>query len=111
MLTTCIGLAEPELTQFMRELLGSGAEAVCVSLPPTGPVTVMPASVIIDADRAGVPLIDLRWEVAFADVNRWVIDEVIQRRYAPDNFAEPCSAARGWTASRRRSRSRWTARR
>src|SRR5215472_17585338 len=43
-LTTCIGLAEPELTQFMRELLGSGAAAVCVSLPPTGPVTEVPAA-------------------------------------------------------------------
>jgi PucR family transcriptional regulator, purine catabolism regulatory protein len=94
-LTTCIGLAEPELTQFMRELLGSGAAAVCVSLPPTGPVTEVPAAVIMEADRAGVPLIDLPWEVAFADVNRWVIDEVIQRRYAPDSFARALLGGEG----------------
>jgi hypothetical protein len=33
--------------------------------------------------------------VAFADVNRWVIDEVIQRRYAPDSFARALLGGEG----------------
>jgi purine catabolism regulator len=70
-LTTCIGLQRTDLIQFARELLASGAAAVCVSLPPDGPVTAVPPEVLADADRLGVPLIDLPWEVAFADVNRW----------------------------------------
>src|SRR5215468_10116224 len=85
-LTTCIGLDDPQLTEFLRELVASGAAAVCVSLPPDAPVNTVPASVLADADLLGVPVIDLPWEVAFADVNRWVIDELIQRRYAPDSF-------------------------
>ena len=94
-LTTCIGLDEADVTQFLRELLASGAAAVCVSLLPTGPVTAVPAPVLADADRVGVPLLDLPWEVAFADVNRWVIDEVIRRRYAPDSFARALLGGEG----------------
>jgi purine catabolism regulator len=94
-LTTCIGLQREELSQFVRELIASGAAAVCVSLPPDGPVTAVPPEVLVDADRNGVPLIDLPWEVAFADVNRWVIDEVVQRRYAPDSFARALLGGEG----------------
>jgi hypothetical protein len=58
-LTTCIGLQRSDLIQFVRELLASGAAAVCVSLPPDGQVTAVPPEVFPDADRLGVPLIDL----------------------------------------------------
>ena len=80
-LTTGIGLDEATLTGFLGQLLESDAAAVAVSLPPTGPVPAPPAASVALADRLGVPLIDLPWDVAFADVSRWVVGELIRRRF------------------------------
>jgi purine catabolism regulator len=81
-LTTGIGLDEPTLTRFLGQLLESDAAAVAVSLSPTEPVAAPPAAAVALADRRGVPLIDLPWDVGFADVSRWVVDELIRRRFA-----------------------------
>lgn len=81
-LTTGIGLDEPTLTQFLCQLLESGAAAVGVSLPPAEPMPAPPQAAVELADRRGVPLIDLPWDVGFADVSRWVVDELIRRRFA-----------------------------
>jgi len=81
-LTTGIGLDEPTLTQFLGQLLESDAAAVGVSLPPAEPMAAPPAAAVALADRRGVPLIDLPWDVGFADVSRWVVDELIRRRFA-----------------------------
>jgi purine catabolism regulator len=80
-LTTGIGLDEPRLTDFLAQLLRSDASAVAVSLPPTGPVPAPPEASISLADELGMPLIDLPWDVGFADVSRWVVGELIRRRF------------------------------
>jgi purine catabolism regulator len=94
-LTTCAGLDHARLTAFLRELIASGAAAVCVSLAPDGPVQAIPDAVRADADLAGVPLIDMTGEVGLADVNRWVIDALIERRYGPDSFARALLGGEG----------------
>lgn len=81
-LTTGIGLDEPTLTDFLGQLLESDAAAVGVSLPPTGCVAAAPPTAIQLADQLQVPLIDLPWDVGFADVSRWVVNELIRRRFA-----------------------------
>jgi purine catabolism regulator len=81
-LTTAVGLDEPMLTTFVQELLQSRAAAICVSLHPSGPVRRLPRALLDEADDRGVPVIDLPWATAFADVNRWAADELLRRRKA-----------------------------
>lgn len=81
-LTTGIGLDEPTLTRFLGELLESDAAAVAISLSPDEPVAAPPAPAVKLADRLAVPLIDLPWRIGFADVSRWVVDELLRRRFA-----------------------------
>jgi PucR family transcriptional regulator, purine catabolism regulatory protein len=81
-LTTAIGLDEAMLTTFFQELLQSRAAAICVSLHPSGPVRRLPPALLDEADDRGVPVIDLPWATAFADVNRWAADELLRRRKA-----------------------------
>ena len=81
-LTTAIGLDEAMLTTFVHELLQSGAAAICVSLHPSGPVRRLPSALLDEADARGVPVIDLPWATAFADVSRWATDELLRRRRA-----------------------------
>jgi len=81
-LTTAIGLDEAMLTTFVHELLQSGAAAICVSLHPSGPVRRLPNALLDEADARGVPVIDLPWATAFADVSRWTADELLRRRRA-----------------------------
>ena len=81
-LTTAIGLDEAMLSTFVGELLKSRAAAICVSLHPSGPVRRVPRALLDEADDRGVPVIDLPWATAFADVSRWAADELLRRRRA-----------------------------
>lgn len=81
-LTTGIGLDEPTLAEFLCQLLESEAAAVAISLPPSRPTVVAPEAAVALANQRGVPLIDLPWDVAFTDVTRWVVDELLRRRFA-----------------------------
>jgi purine catabolism regulator len=62
--------------------LQSRAAAICVSLHPSGPVRRLPRALLDEADARGVPVIDLPWAIAFADVSRWAADELLRRRKA-----------------------------
>jgi len=86
-LTTAIGLDEAMLTTFVEELLQSRAAAICVSLHPSGPVRRLPRALLDEADDRGVPVIDLPWATAFADVSRWAADEMLRRRKAATSDA------------------------
>jgi purine catabolism regulator len=80
--TTAIGLDEEMLTTFIQELLRSPAVAICVSLHPTGAASRIPDAPLEEADNRGTPVLDVPWEIAFADINRWAVDELLRRRKA-----------------------------
>jgi purine catabolism regulator len=96
-LTTGVGCPEAELPSFVADIAASGAAALCVSVPPGGGAEPARAA-IAEAERCGLPLIALPWEVAFADVMREVIDRLIEERYAasldgPERLHERFAAA------------------
>jgi purine catabolism regulator len=80
--TTGIGLDEVMLLTFLQELLESPATVLCVSLNPTGAAREIPAAALEEADRRGIPVVDVPWEIGFADVNHWAADELLRKRKA-----------------------------
>lgn len=80
--TTGLGLDEVMLTTFLQELLESPASVICVSLNPTGSARRIPDQALEAADTRGIPVLDVPWEIGFADVNHWAADELLRKRKA-----------------------------
>jgi PucR family transcriptional regulator, purine catabolism regulatory protein len=81
-LTTGIGCDAERLAQLAREVAAAGAAALCTAVGIGAPFEVLPDGVRAVADEHGMPLIELPWEVRFADVLRALIDRLLAARYA-----------------------------
>jgi PucR family transcriptional regulator, purine catabolism regulatory protein len=83
LLTTGVGCDDPHFTQLASEVLESDVAALCASsiLPASSP---LPAAVARRAEQQGVPLVELSWEVRFADISRAVVECLLADRYGYD---------------------------
>jgi len=69
-LTTGLGCDSAMFTRLAREIAQSGASALCVGVGPSAPFKHVPASVRRVGEQEGLPIIELPWEIRFADVVR-----------------------------------------
>ena len=86
-LTTGIGCDESHFSQLAHDVLDSEAAALCAAFRPGGELTTFPASVVDRAEQQGVPLVQLPWELRFADVMRAVVDRLLAERYGDGPYA------------------------
>lgn len=80
-LSTGIGLgADPALlARFVAEIAGSGAAALAIA---TGKhVTGVPPEAVAAAERCGLPLIQLPWELQFSEITRTVLRRLIHDQH------------------------------
>lgn len=82
-LTTGVGCDADGFARFVAGVADAGAAALVATLPSGGDLREIPAAARALAAERQMPLIELPWEVAFAEVSRWVVDELIGRRYGP----------------------------
>jgi len=80
-LTTGVGCDDARFTQLAHEVLDSEAAALCAAFHPASGLAELPAAVVRRAERQGVPLVQLPWELRFADVMRAVADRLLADRY------------------------------
>jgi PucR family transcriptional regulator, purine catabolism regulatory protein len=81
-LTTGIGCDPRGFTQLAAEVADAGAAALCVAVGPGAPFEAVPDGVRTLADERGMPLVEIPWEVRFADVMRALTDRLLSARYA-----------------------------
>lgn len=81
-LTTGIGCDEDQFVQLATEVADAGAAALCVAVGAGAPFPEAPAALVAMADEREMPLIELPWEVRFADVLRSITDRLLSARYA-----------------------------
>jgi PucR family transcriptional regulator, purine catabolism regulatory protein len=81
-LTTGIGCDEERFTQLATEVADAGAAALCMAVGAGAPHPAAPAGARAIADERGMPLIEIPWEVRFADVLRAITDRLLAARYA-----------------------------
>ena len=81
-LTTGIGCDQTAFTQLAGEVADAGAAALCVAVGPGAPFEAVPDGVRTLADERGMPLVEIPWEVRFADVLRALTDRLLSARYA-----------------------------
>lgn len=72
-LTTGISCDEQRLQEMVRQIGASGATAVCLCTGYGSYHQSVPPSVMRQAEASGVVLIDLPWQLRFADISRAVI--------------------------------------
>lgn len=80
-LTSGMGYDAAGFARVVREVAESGAAGMCVGVGPGRFQEAAGHAAIAVADEIGLPLIELPWEVRFADVTRSVIDRVLADRY------------------------------
>jgi len=80
-LTTGVGCDPARFTQLAGEVLESEAAALCTAFDPRGELTELPAAVVRRAEEQGVPLVQLPWELRFADISRAVLERLLADRY------------------------------
>lgn len=81
-LTTAIGCDEERFRQMVGQMAEAEVAAICVSTGRGAPLPAVPESVIEEARRHGVPLIDLPWRVRFSDVSRAVIQALYGKAHS-----------------------------
>lgn len=95
-LTTGVGCDPARFEQLAREVADSGAAALCVGVGTAAPLAAVPAGVREIGEAAGFPIVELPWEVRFADILRAVVDRLLSARYAaaaPDGDPLPAGLA------------------
>lgn len=80
-LTSGMGCDDEGLAQLVREVMASGAAALCVGIGPARFVERIGSSALQVAERGRFPLIELPWELRFVDISRAVVDQVLADRY------------------------------
>lgn len=81
-LTTGIGCDAARFAQLATEVADAGAAALCVAVGPGAPFAETPAALRRLADERGMPLVEIPWEVRFADVMWALTDRLLSARYA-----------------------------
>jgi purine catabolism regulator len=81
-LTTGIGCDEDRFAQLAVEVADAGAAALCVAVGSDAPFAAAPDGARTVADQRAMPLIEIPWEVRFADVLRALTDRLLSARYA-----------------------------
>ena len=76
-LTSGIGCDPKRFTQLLRDVFTSGAAAACVGVGRGRYFETVPQDAIVLADELAIPLIELPWELRFADISRAVVDLVL----------------------------------
>lgn len=87
------GYDEAGFIEFATEIADAGAAALCVSVGSGAPFATVPAGVLELGNRLAFPIIELPWEVRFADVIRAIADPLLTNGYAalPANNQMPPS--------------------
>jgi purine catabolism regulator len=81
-LTTGIGCDAARFAQLATEVADAGAAALCVAVGPGAPFGETPAALRELAEERGMPLVEIPWEVRFADVMWALTDRLLSARYA-----------------------------
>jgi purine catabolism regulator len=85
-LTSGISCDDVMLARLVQEVMSAGAAGVCVGVGHARYVESIGPEVRAVADRNGIPLVELPWELRFADISRAVVDRVLADRYVtPDD--------------------------
>lgn len=79
-LTTGVGCDVDQLCEIVRQVGVAGASVVCISTGAGAIHEVVDPSVIGEAERVGIALIELPWRVRFSDVSRAVIQQLYRTR-------------------------------
>ena len=80
-LTTGVGCDEARLRRMIRQISDSGAAAVCMSVGRGAPHKSVPESLVTEAARSDLPLVELEWRVRFSDLSRAVIQALYAEGY------------------------------
>jgi purine catabolism regulator len=106
-LTTGLGYGPGRLRELASDVADSGAAALVVAVGDDSPVPAVPEDVRTLGDERGMPVLELAWEVRFADVLRALTDRLLSARYAaaldagdqlPGGFADALLAREGLDA-------------
>jgi purine catabolism regulator len=106
-LTTGLGLGEAGFPQFVDDVAAAGAAALVVAVGDGAPIESVPDDARARGDRHAMPVLELPWEVRFADVLRALTDRLMSARYAatldagdqlPADFADALLAQEGLDA-------------
>jgi len=81
-LTTGIGCDAQRFSRLATEVADAGAAALCLAVGPDAPFSAAPEAARSVADERGMPLVEIPWEVRFADVLRALTDRLLSARYA-----------------------------
>jgi len=106
-LTTGLGYGDERLHELVADVAGSEAAALVCAVGEDAPVQAVPDDARAIADEHALPLLELPWEVRFADVLRALTDRLLSARYAatldagdqlPAGFADALLAREGLDA-------------
>lgn len=81
-LTIGAGYDTAGFERFAGEIAEAGAAALCVSVGHGAPFACVPPGVVELGDSLQFPIIELPWEIRFADVLRALADRLLADRYA-----------------------------
>ena len=106
-LTTGLGYDEARLRVLAGDVGAAGAAALVVAVGADAPLASVPEDVRALGDKYVMPILELPWEVRFADVLRALTDRLLSARYAatldagdqlPAGFADALLAREGLDA-------------
>lgn len=81
-LTTGLGCSVETFVRMVQDVAEAGAAALLVGVGEGAPMHAVPPEARAVADDYGLPLVELPWEVRFADVLRGLTDHLLAARYA-----------------------------
>ncbi len=106
-LSTALGYGAERLRELVADVGEAGAAALVVAVGEDAPLESLPADARAVGDQYGMPVLELPWEVRFADVLRALTDRLLSARYAatldagdqlPAGFADALLAREGLDA-------------
>jgi PucR family transcriptional regulator, purine catabolism regulatory protein len=106
-LTTGLGYGAERLHELAADVADAEAAALVVAVGDASPVAAVPEDVRALADKRAMPVVELAWEIRFADVLRALTDRLLSARYAaaldaddqlPGGFADALLAREGLDA-------------
>jgi purine catabolism regulator len=106
-LTTALGYGDARLHDLVADVANSDAAALVCAVGEGAPIQAVPDDARAIADERALPLLELPWEVRFADVLRALTDRLLSARYAatldagdqlPAGFADALLAREGLDA-------------